>query len=721
MKLTKYMIGGLAALALVGCKDKMRELNTNPDTIGTTEPQYMFLAAMSDFDNDSRGAVNVKWAVGQNMQHFVYYTGAGDGTYCDDQAMKWSQPSTLGYYYGWYKSKGYNMVSIMNYIDQDMDEVEAQRYQDLKAICGIVKIYEAFRIFQNYGANVYTQAFKAISDGITLPEYDIFDNEMYEALDDELAGYIAVLEAPANEGTFDLGVYDPIYGYKLPDGEPVLGAPATRSNYEEQRTLWKKFANSYRLYMAWIMRNVDGTRFEQVRSETLASGVFESAEDGAFTYLNGPSANGGIHNCAEAAQISTRYAVSDNFIWYLKQLNDPRLPLLARPNNMYEANEALQWIRKYYPCSLEFRQVYNKETKTWSKESWNGIWDFETDPMLAYQGQSANPYDANYNGPGVFWGTRDFTLSFYHPDYDASKTEAATEHNDNLGPWTVTNPNDPTDTYVIGNPDTSFSIRVCSAPQGRYFVRNGGSQYGPVDNGNSQNDADGTMDNRSSIYMRQQIYTYPEFCFMMAYLSLDGVDTGKSAADWYNNGVTAAMEELWGEAVRCDIQVVSNLEHTYTDATWGTSDINPVVKDVNDNGLYTIVDKIAPYVSNVSLSSFGDLESQKAAIVGQMWIYSYTNPTKMWDWWRLTGYPTITEVETPADRPTNRLPYWVEPHANADYEKVLEFPRRGTLPQPEPANNANYNAARDELLKQPNYGTTYGDNSGRIYWDTQGL
>ena len=33
MKITKYLIGGLAALALVGCKDKMRELNTNPDTI----------------------------------------------------------------------------------------------------------------------------------------------------------------------------------------------------------------------------------------------------------------------------------------------------------------------------------------------------------------------------------------------------------------------------------------------------------------------------------------------------------------------------------------------------------------------------------------------------------------------------------------------------------------------------------------------------------------
>ena len=93
----------------------------------------------------------------------------------------------------------------------------------------------------------------------------------------------------------------------------------------------------------------------------------------------------------------------------------------------------------------------------------------------------------------------------------------------------------------------------------------------------------------------------------------------------------------------------------------------------------------------------------------------------MWDWWRITGYTTIQHIETPADRHNERLHYWMEPHANADKDKILEFPRRGTLPQPEPANNANYNATRDELLKQPNYGTTYGDNSGRIYWDTQGL
>lgn len=718
MKLTKYLIGGLAALALAGCKDKLRELNTNPDTIGQTEPQYMFLNAMSDFDNPSRGAVATKAQTdGSHMQYFVYYDGASDGTYYDTQNLNSSTSmGMLSYYYDWFVGTGYSLASIMNYIDNDLDEAEAAKYQDLKAMCGIAKIYEAFRVFQNYGAAVYTQAFDAISDGITLPEYDIFDNEMYEKLDDELAGHIAVLEQPAAAGTFELGVYDPIYGYKLPDGDPVLGAPATRDNYAEQRTLWKKFGNSFRLYMAWIMKDVNGTRFDKVLAETLASGVYENAADGAFTYLNGGEQNGGIYNCAEAADISTLYSVSDNFVTYLKNLDDPRLPLLARANNLYAANTGLQWIQRYYPDSLKFHQVLNKETNRYERVSWDGVFDFGTYPMLAYQGQSPNPYDADKTDAGKFWGKSTFTLRFFAPGYKTGDED----HNKTLFPWTVTNPNDPSDTYTIKTrPDTSFTIEVCSRPQGRYFVAGGGSQYGPYD-GQGRNGYDGTIDDRWSIYLRQPLYTYPEFCFMMAYLSADGVNLGTTwgAQEWYDAGVTAAMEELQGDAIRANVQVATNLEHTYEEETYGLQYINPEIAGINDNGVYGITDKIGSYVSSIALGSFSD---QKAAIVGQMWIYSYMNPTRMWDWWRKTGYPTIKHVATPADRPTDRLPYWMEPRAEANEENVLEFPRRGALPGPKAANNANYNAARNELLKLPNYGSNYNDNVGRIFWDTQGL
>lgn len=105
--------------------------------------------------------------------------------------------------------------------------------------------------------------------------------------------------------------------------------------------------------------------------------------------------------------------------------------------------------------------------------------------------------------------------------------------------------------------------------------------------------------------------------------------------------------------------------------------------------------------------------------MGQMWIYAYNQPNKMWDWWRLTGYPKIVKVTTPAEAELVSGPYWVQPVPRTS-TNVLSFPRRASLPQPNELNNANYNATRDALLG-PVYGTTYNQTTGRIYWDVQGL
>ena len=716
MKITKYLIGGLAALALVGCKDKMRELNSNPNTIGETDPRYMFLNATQNLDNTRGSIENATKNDGVKMQYFVYYTGAAEGQYCNPTANSYTSPGTISNYYSWLYGVGYRMTLLQNYIDDNItDPVQQQRYQDLRAIAGIVKVYEAFRVFQNYGAAVYSEAFKAITEGITLPKYDVFSNEVYEALDDELAGYIAVLAAPANENTVELLEYDPIYGYVV---NAAAGAPTLLGNYDQQRTMWKKFGNSYRLYMAWIMQEADPTRFSKVLSETQTSGWFETAADGAYAYMNGNSANGGQYNSDGSSDISTLYAMSDNFIAYLKYLDDPRLPLLARANDLYAANTNFQWMQAYFPDSLTDHMVYDEDTKTWSLQSWNGIFDFASQPKLAYQGQSPNPYDYDKSNPGKFWGQRTFTFTFYHPNYKPGDTEG----NKELGPWTVTNKGvataDYPATWTITQPDTSFTISVASRPQGRYFVAGGGKNFGDNAGTSGQNGRDGSVDNNANLFFRQPLYTYPEFCFMMAYLTNAGQNTGKSADQWYESGVTAAMEELQGDAIRSQVQVATNPQYTYAynnGTTTVTYTVNPEIVGVNDNGVYDISGQIATYVAAQALANATD---KVEAIVGQMWIYAYNQPIKMWDWWRKTGYPKIVDVPAPANRPAGL--YWMQPYKESTNE-ALTWPRRGSLPQPQAANNVNYNAARDELLTQPNYGSIYNETTGRIYWDTQGL
>ncbi|WP_304708186.1 SusD/RagB family nutrient-binding outer membrane lipoprotein [uncultured Rikenella sp.] len=701
MKITKYLIGGLAALALVGCKDKMRELNTNPNTITTTDPRYVFLSVMQDFDYSERGfGEQLMFNTAVKMQYFVSYTGATDGTYCDAQADTYVTPGTVSYTYDRFYDIGHQMVELQRYIDA-LPEHEKVQYTDLHAIAGIVKVYEAFRVFQNYGAAVYTEAFKALSEGIMTPTYDIFDNKMYELLDDELLSYIQVLEKPAGDEVMALGEYDPIYGYIA---SKTASAPAIQSKYDVQRTNWKKFANSYRLYMAWIMKAVDRTRFDKVLAETKASGWFESAADGAVAYMNGSNANSGlIYNSDGPNSISVTYAVSANFISYLKELDDPRLPLLARNNGLNGDNKAIQWMQHYFPDSLQKHAYYDKQTKTWLKDVlWGDVLDFATYPKMAYQGVSANPYNYDMSGPGNFWGQRNFTFRFHHPDYKPGDAE----WNKKLKPWTVTNKGAISKDFpaqdTIWNADTTFTIEMGSRPQGRYFVADGGKKEGDGAGNSGVNGNDGPV-NPSNKFYTHPVYTYPEFCFMMAYLTLDGVATGKTADVWYEEGVTEAMKELQTDAIRYEVQVATNSGATK-------------IVGVNDAGVYSITDKIAPYVQAQALANAAD---KKEAIVGQMWIYAYNQPNKMWDWWRLTGYPKIVKVTTPADAAQVSGPYWVQPVPRTS-TNVLSFPRRASLPQPNELNNANYNAARDALLG-PVYGTTYNQTTGRIYWDVQGL
>ncbi|WP_281671830.1 SusD/RagB family nutrient-binding outer membrane lipoprotein [Rikenella microfusus] len=704
MKITKYAIGGLAALALVGCQDKMRELNTNPDTISETDPRYVFMNVMQDFDYDSRGfgeALMFNTAV--KMQYFVHYNGATDGTYCDKLANTYVTLGTTSYMYDWLYAKGYQMTQLQKYID-GLDEYEQLQYKDLHAICGIVKVYEAFRVFQNYGAAIYSQAFQGL-EGNLVPTYDIFDNSVYESLDDELAGYIKVLAAPAEETAAELGEFDPIYGY-IVSSTPT--APATRGDYTQQRTLWKKFANSYRLYMAWIMKDVDGTRFEKVRTEVLDGGldnVFQSADEGAYAFMNGSNDNSGlIYNSDGTNSISVIYSVTDNFIHYLKQLKDPRLPLLARNNSLNKENKAIQWMQHYFPDSLVKHAYYNKETKTWTKDvSWGDVLDFDADPMMAYQGQSANPYNYDMSGPGQLWGQRNFTFTFHHPDYKPGDSE----YNKKLKPWTVTNTGTVTDefpaTCTIWNADTSFTLEMASRPQGRYFIADGGKTEGDGDGNSGVNGNDGDV-NPSNKFYTHPVYTYPEFCFMMAYLSLEGVDTKQSADIWYRNGVEAALKELQRDANRYEIQVATSSSATK-------------IVGVNETEPYDLTSKIGTYLSNVDLNS-ANVTDKKEAVVGQMWIYAYNQANKMWDWWRKTGYPKIVSVKTPAERPSGL--YWVDPTPRTS-TNTLSFPRRASLPQPNELNNANYNETRNKLLEIPGYGSTYDQTTGAIYWDVIGV
>ena len=71
----KYILGAavLSVAVLTGCKDKMRELNSDQASLQSTDPRYMFFAATRLFDNsDGRGFCATRsMNIGRWMQYFA--------------------------------------------------------------------------------------------------------------------------------------------------------------------------------------------------------------------------------------------------------------------------------------------------------------------------------------------------------------------------------------------------------------------------------------------------------------------------------------------------------------------------------------------------------------------------------------------------------------------------------------------------------------------------
>lgn len=699
MKITKYLIGGLAALALVGCKDKMRELNTNPETVGEADPRSMFLGANTNFDfGRSNGGSSAEYNAGLMFQ---YWSGF---TYCDPQAGEYTAPSLAGtnwksYYELFY---GQRLASLQVYLRDNLQN--APEYRDLNAIAGILKLYQTFRLFENYGAAIYTEAFKAISEGVTISKYDLLTTDMYHALDNELKEYIAVLNAEKDPSTEPLGEYDYIYGWKAAS----TGKPTKQGNYAEQRTNWKKFGNAIRMDWAWRFKGIDETYCKNVMAEILAdeNNLMTKADEGAYFHHQFDITT----NSDDISAISISYYLADNFIAQLKRTADPRLPLLARVNDLCELRDpasdpeyenVYHWISNFFPDSLQSKWVQNPETKVWEQKSWDGLLDINSDNP--FQGMTADPGFNRLrksNLPGMLWSSANITFSFYQDGYQPNNDEA----NDALPEWKVTGQDG--ETITIDGHSINKTLNIASHAQGRYYVQSGGRTTGFNTGGNGN---DGPAD-YSGIYMRRPIFTYAEQCFMLAYLTEDGISTGKSASEWYEIAVREAMNELQQDAVRYKIQIATNEEYS-------------LVPGINETKPYTLDQaKIDAFVAANGLDGAADKKEQ---IVSQAWVYFYNHPVKMWNWWRMTGYPKIVSVIAPDQRPD--YAYLTEPHnggeTSVDVSKPLAFPRRATLGTPNTLNSDNYQAIRDELMRQsyPDFGSEFGATTGRVIWDVNGL
>lgn len=480
MKRYTYLFAGIcSAFLLSSCLDKFQELNTNPESLGNTDPRSVFTGATQNFNNCSRSHLTTKYSGTMTyMQYLVSASGPSSGSYITLTKQGRTEPGNYAYsHYYQTITDGYGAFGLrLDYLINTVipAQSEPQRYNNVLAISKILLNYEQWRMLDTYGAAPITEAFRAQTEGIRTPRYDLYQKAldgtpMYKKIDAEVKAAVELLKA-SDANQYELKTNDFFYTGDI--------------------AKWIKFGNTLRVKMAQRLELADTDFYNSVISEVLTSAdnIMASNEESCIYYHPNDYGN----NKDDIQGITNNYCAARAFVNYLKAYNDPRLPVLVRPNGFGEKNNNTE--------NTETFATFQEKFPNWKDNA--DLVKFAD----RYVGMSANPDSASSNYSDNYY------LTF---------------------------------TYKDGEVDKNIQVRINSQAEGRYFVKNGGER-GNNNMPGQAIEASEYMINNDNIDCFLPLITYPETCFMLAEIALkkNASVAGKNATAWYREGIKASMEQF---------------------------------------------------------------------------------------------------------------------------------------------------------------------------------
>ncbi|AZQ59305.1 SusD/RagB family nutrient-binding outer membrane lipoprotein [Maribacter sp. MJ134] len=280
----------MMALVVGACDEGFDELNVDP----TKPPQIAAankLTAVQKFISSERYD---NWRAGMIYQSTMMQHIATTAGYWDGDKYTWNRgyaSSLMDRYYG-------NAIKTIEDLLFQLDEEEAP--DEMKAIVRILRVFAFSRLTDLYGDVPYSEAGKAVLEGIFLPKYDA-QSEIYPDMLNELEESAAALSS----GTSGFGAADVIY------------------NGDQAK--WKKLANSLMLRLGLRLIKVDPAAAQSWATKAIAGGVMESNDDIFYLQHDNNNRNG----ISEVFAADGNPRMSKTFIDFLQAGNDPRLPILA--------------------------------------------------------------------------------------------------------------------------------------------------------------------------------------------------------------------------------------------------------------------------------------------------------------------------------------------------------------------------------------------------------
>jgi hypothetical protein len=286
LKYASLIFFSIVLLSITSCKKELVNINKNPNAAQIAQPDYLLTAA-------TKSAVDEYWSITRSTNPsslfvqqwaMIQYTDPDRYIFTNNDFQElW----TLEY------------SSIVN-LDEIINLADDQKNSNYKGVALVLRSWAFSLLTDAFGDIPYSQSIQI--DKYLTPAYDP-QKEVYEGILNDLKNAQADLD---------------------PAGKAIAGDVIYNNNI----SLWKKFANSLRLRIALRISDREPEVSKQVLADIqneAGSFISSNSEIAQLVYLNSPNQNP-ISNYFDTRD---DYRISKTIVDKLIELHDPRLPIYA--------------------------------------------------------------------------------------------------------------------------------------------------------------------------------------------------------------------------------------------------------------------------------------------------------------------------------------------------------------------------------------------------------
>jgi hypothetical protein len=287
IKYSTSIISAALLLSVTSCKKNLEDINKNPNSSETAQPDYLLTGATKSIVDTYWGTANTMDASLLFVQNWskIQYTDPDRYIYSNSSFQElWTTAYTKG---------------ITNF-NEIIRLADAQSNPNYKGVALVLRSWTFALLTDAYGDVPYKQAAN-IKEYLT-PAYDK-QKDVYFAILDDLKSAQALLNA---------------------SGPAIAGDIIYINNI----TNWKKFTNSLRLRIALRIADREPEKAKQVLADIQAEGsgyISDNNGIAQLVYSTSPNQNP-VSNIFDTRN---DYRISKTIVDKLFDLNDPRLPIYA--------------------------------------------------------------------------------------------------------------------------------------------------------------------------------------------------------------------------------------------------------------------------------------------------------------------------------------------------------------------------------------------------------